>query len=533
VFFRGKSGTVSTEVAASERAFAAPALPDELIHPARTVSPSTGSSLGLLRRPPADVVAEVPPVEVRPTSRFRDWRRRYSTVTLIADALVAMLAVTATAMFYAPASHFALAKLVILVLGAALAWPLGIAICHGYDQRRIGVGDDEFRSVVHAVVLAIAAAAVPSAVVDKYGVVALSVVAIPAAGLLSVLVRVAGRRELRIKQASGRHVRRLVVVGSAAPAAELVDVLTREQHGMRVIGVCVPPQERGYAERAGLTVLGSLDDAAAAVRTYDADSVAVTGGEATRHRYLKRLAWSLEGVDVELLVHPGLIEVAGPRMHIRPHVGLPLLQVEQPHFSGWRRFVKRGADMALTSIFVVVFAPLLAAIAVAIKLDDGGPVFFRQVRVGLDGSTFTMWKFRSMHLDAEERLAELREQNPDVGLLFKLVDDPRITRIGKILRRFSLDELPQLFNVLGGSMSLVGPRPPLPIEVDSYEHQARRRLLVMPGVTGLWQVSGRSLLSWDETVRLDLRYVENWTLTLDLLILWKTAFAVLARKGAF
>ena len=172
-------------------------------------------------------------------------------------------------------------------------------------------------------------------------------------------------------------------------------------------------------------------------------------------------------------------------------------------------------------------------IALAIKLGDGGPVLFRQARVGLDGSTFTMLKFRSMRMDAEARLAELRSTNPNIGMMFKLQDDPRITRVGSFLRRYSLDELPQLFNVLGGSMSLVGPRPPLQSEVDGYEDHARRRLLVTPGVTGLWQVSGRSLLSWEETVRLDLRYVENWSLTLDLLILWKTIYAVAARKGAF
>jgi exopolysaccharide biosynthesis polyprenyl glycosylphosphotransferase len=236
---------------------------------------------------------------------------------------------------------------------------------------------------------------------------------------------------------------------------------------------------------------------------------------------------------VEILVHPGLVEVAGPRMHIRPHVGLPLLHVEQPHFTGWRRFVKRATDVLLTGIGLIIISPLMAAIALAIKINDGGPVIFRQTRVGLDGSTFTMYKFRSMHLDAEARIAELRAQNPEMGVLFKLQNDPRITTVGKFLRKFSLDELPQLFNVLRGSMSLVGPRPPLPAEVDSYEDHTRRRLLVTPGLTGLWQVSGRSLLSWEESVRLDLRYVENWTLTLDLLIMWKTFYAVLAKRGAF
>jgi exopolysaccharide biosynthesis polyprenyl glycosylphosphotransferase len=260
--------------------------------------------------------------------------------------------------------------------------------------------------------------------------------------------------------------------------------------------------------------------------------VAVTGSDATRRNELRELAWALEGVRVELLVHPGLIEVAGPRMHIRPYVGLPLLHVEQPHFTGWRRFVKRATDLALTVFGTLAIAPVLALVALAIKLEDGGPVIFKQSRVGLDGTTFTMFKFRSMHVDAEAKLAQLRAENPGIGVMFKMADDPRITRVGRFLRRFSLDELPQLFNVILGHMSLVGPRPPLQSEVDIYENHARRRLLVTPGVTGLWQVSGRSLLNWEETVRLDLRYVENWTLTMDLLILWKTVSAVLRRHGA-
>ncbi|HEX8507907.1 MAG TPA: sugar transferase, partial [Propionibacteriaceae bacterium] len=331
-----------------------------------------------------------------------------------------------------------------------------------------------------------------------------------------------------------RNVRRVIVVGSTYAAADLSAVLEREVHaGMQVIGVCVPAAEVARAQDAGLTVLGDLDRVPALIREFGADAVAVTGGEATRHHYLRELSWALEGAGVELLVHPGLIEVAGPRMHIRPYVGLPLLHVEQPHFTGWRRIIKRGADISFTGLGLLLAAPVLLAIAAAIKLSDGGPVIFRQTRVGLDGSTFTMFKFRSMHIDAESRLADLRANNPQLGAMFKLADDPRITTVGRFLRRFSLDELPQLVNVLAGSMSLVGPRPPLQSEVDQYEDHARRRLLVTPGLTGLWQVSGRSLLSWEETVRLDLRYIENWTLTLDLLIMWKTLFAVVARRGAF
>jgi lipopolysaccharide/colanic/teichoic acid biosynthesis glycosyltransferase len=188
----------------------------------------------------------------------------------------------------------------------------------------------------------------------------------------------------------------------------------------------------------------------------------------------------------------------------------------------------------VAAIALLLLSPLFIVLTLAVRWSSAGPALFRQVRVGRDGGTFMMLKFRSMYCDAEERLAELVDQS-DVrdGVLFKMRNDPRITRIGRLLRRYSLDELPQLINVLNGSMSLVGPRPPLPVEVAQYEDHVHRRLLVKPGVTGLWQVSGRSDLSWEESVRLDLRYVENWSLSEDLLILWKTARAVTLGSGAY
>ena len=243
--------------------------------------------------------------------------------------------------------------------------------------------------------------------------------------------------------------------------------------------------------------------------------------------------WRLEGSGVELLVAPGLIEVAGPRLHIRPFEGLPLLSVEQPRFEGWRRVVKGAVDRCAAAAALLVLAPVLLGIALAVRLTSSGPALFRQERIGINGRPFTMLKFRSMVVDADQRLAEIQAGNISDGLLFKMREDPRVTRVGRWLRRLSLDELPQLLNVLGGSMALVGPRPPLPNEVARYDSSVSRRLLVKPGLTGLWQVSGRSDLPWEEAVRLDLRYVENWSLALDLLILWKTARAVLSSSGAY
>jgi exopolysaccharide biosynthesis polyprenyl glycosylphosphotransferase len=506
--------------------------------PSHDLSPDTGHRA---RRADAlgttDVVEAAEPVErpvVSDSSNFAAWSRRYTIQLMLLDGLMGMLAVISTAVFFPYIISFSTPKLAVLILGAGIAWPIAIAISRGYERTKIGVGGDEMRAVLRAVVLAIAAGAVPSAVTERPGVVALCVMATPIAGALCLVVRFVMRKRLHHSQREGHNVRRVIVVGSAYAAADLVSVLQREtQCGMQVIGVCVPAADLSRAHDTELAVIGDLDQVPELVRLYRADAVAVTGGDATRHHYLRELSWALEGVGVELFVHPGLVEVAGPRMHIRPYVGLPLLHVEQPHFTGWRRLLKRATDLGLTSVGLVVISPVLAAIALAVKISDRGPVIFRQTRVGLDGSTFTMYKFRSMRVDAESRLAELRAQNPNIGMLFKLESDPRITRVGKFLRKYSLDELPQLINVLRGQMSLVGPRPPLQSEVDVYEDHARRRLLVTPGLTGLWQVSGRSLLSWEETVRLDLRYVENWTLTLDLLIMWKTFFAVLAKRGAF
>jgi exopolysaccharide biosynthesis polyprenyl glycosylphosphotransferase len=248
---------------------------------------------------------------------------------------------------------------------------------------------------------------------------------------------------------------------------------------------------------------------------------------------LRRLAWQLEKDDVELVVAPALMDVAGPRISIRPVAGLPLLHVDHPELSGARQLIKTLFDRVAALTFLLLLAPLFIVISVAIKINSSGPILFRQRRIGRDGRFFTVLKFRTMVPDAEQRKVELLQRNEHDGLLFKIKKDPRITSVGARLRRHSLDELPQLINVLRGDMSLVGPRPPLPEEVAKYGDDVRRRLVVRPGMTGLWQVSGRSDLSWEESVRLDLRYVENWSLMLDLQILWKTWSAVARGSGAY
>jgi exopolysaccharide biosynthesis polyprenyl glycosylphosphotransferase len=303
-------------------------------------------------------------------------------------------------------------------------------------------------------------------------------------------------------------------------------------HGLSVVAACVAgATEAGVI--AGVPVVGNLDGVADVVSRFDADTVAVLACPEMAGDRLRRLAWDLEKTGTDLCVAPALLDVAGPRTTIRPVAGLPLLHMDHPEFSGMRRIIKAAFDKLLALAGLIVALPLLALLALVITLDDGGPALFRQTRVGKDGHNFSVYKFRTMVTDAESRRADLSAHNQQQGPLFKIRKDPRITRAGSWLRRYSLDELPQLVNVLNGDMSLVGPRPALPEEAAMYGDHVRRRLAVKPGMTGLWQVNGRSDLSWDESVRLDLRYVENWSFMLDLQILWKTCAAVVHGSGAY
>ena len=359
---------------------------------------------------------------------------------------------------------------------------------------------------------------------------------LPALGLFTILGRYAARKRLHSLRATGACMNDTIVIGHAKPVVDLVRQSRREPyHGLRIIGACMPvsgPNEE--LSDLGVPVLGSFDDAIDVVSDLEIDSVAVLSCPEMDGPALRQLSWALEGSRAGLIVAPALMDVAGPRIAIRPMCGLPLLHVEQPELTGGRRVVKSALDRVAAALGLLVLLPLLAAVAVAVKLDSRGPILFKQKRVGRFGEEFTILKFRTMCQDAESMLPDVIHLNRNAdGLLFKAPDDPRLTRVGRILRKYSIDELPQLVNVLTGSMSLVGPRPPLPSEVARYHDHHHRRLLVKPGLTGLWQISGRADLSWEEAVRLDLRYVENWSLATDLLIIWKTAAVVLRGHGAY
>jgi exopolysaccharide biosynthesis polyprenyl glycosylphosphotransferase len=430
---------------------------------------------------------------------------------------------------------------VILTASLPVIWAASVALAGGYDGRLIGIGADEFRRVINAglgltAAIAILSYATKARVSREY-----LLTAMPCAATLTLFTRYMLRKRLHRLRTAGACMRRAVAVGHMAGVIELVQELRREPyHGLSIVAACLAENaggERfGPVEVAGTPVLGNLDQVIEAVRESAADTVAILACPEMNTGRLRRLAWELEKSGTDLCLAPALLDVAGPRTTVRPAAGMPLLYVDHPDLSGARQVIKSVLDKLGALSVLVLFFPFLLAVAVAIRMEDGGPSLFRQVRMGKDGRPFRLYKFRTMVPDAEQQKASLASLNEVDGVLFKIRNDPRITRIGAWLRRWSIDEVPQLLNVLKGEMSLVGPRPWALVpyeEAAKTTDQVQRRLAVRPGLTGLWQVSGRADLSWKESVRLDMRYVENWSFALDLQIMWKTLKAVTRRSGAY
>ncbi|WP_242454124.1 sugar transferase [Bailinhaonella thermotolerans] len=482
----------------------------------------------------AAVVRRPGPVAVgRPAERVPGWARRHQVLAFAADLVCALAAgVLAVLIRFGDVTPHA-APYAVTSLVFPLAWALALAASRAYDARIFGIGSDEFRRVARAGFALTAAVAIGAYVTKTDVARGYVVLALPACTLLTLWARYAMRRRLHRRRVRGQCMHRVVAVGHPAAVADLVTQFRRERyHGMEVVACCLPEADAARHRRiAGVPVLGDFSDVPLAVPLTGSDTVAVLACPEMDGVALRRLAWRLEKSRTDLVVAPALMEVAGPRTTIRPVAGLPLLHVEHPELAGASRVVKALFDRCVAALALLALTPLLLAVAIAVRSTGPGPVLFRQRRVGRDGRLFTLYKFRTMVEDAERLKVAL---DSDVqGVLFKVRHDPRITPVGAWLRRHSLDELPQLLNVLRGDMSLVGPRPPLPQEVAKYGDDVRRRLVVRPGMTGLWQVSGRSDLSWEESVRLDLRYVENWSLMLDLQILWKTWSAVVRGAGAY
>ncbi len=470
--------------------------------------------------------------------RISRWHRPYAVILLITDFLSAagagLLAISETPHPEAGFDSINEVYLIGLVL-LPLGWVTAIWGHGGYDRRYLGLGTDEFKRLVRASLTVVAVVSFLTLTL-KANVSRVATATVLLAALFLLLVtRYIARRVLHLFRRGGVGVHRMLLVGSLQDALEVNAVVARNPFaGLTPIAIYLT-QGRAAARGAASPLplfTGRDRNPVQLVRDLGADTIAVCGSAGSNATDLRRLAWQLEGTGVDLVVAPQLTDIAGPRVHIRPVEGLPLLHVEEPKISGLGWLMKNLMDRVAAATGLLLLSPVLLVTALLIRSSSPGPVMFRQARVGREGKKFWVWKFRTMYIDAEERLAQLVDQNETDGLLFKIKDDPRVTPIGRWLRRTSIDELPQLINVLKGEMSLVGPRP-LPAEDGDFLGDVRRRLLVRPGITGLWQVSGRSDLSWDDAVRLDLYYVDNWSLTFDLVILWRTLNAVLRSTGAY
>ncbi|QIG38536.1 sugar transferase [Microbacterium sp. 4R-513] len=471
------------------------------------------------------------------------WSRSYARALVVSDfAVIALALAVATIVgsqpYTLPLLHGGAAVSVWSVVGLiGVILLAALSMSGSRNARVVGVGTEEYRAILYSCFFSFASVALVAYLASLAGLHFILLVGLgsTAAGLL--LTRWASRRWLVAQRREGRMSDRVLVVGSEASVAQTARDLQRTPAaGLRVVGACTPSGRiADYIPGTEIPVSGSVSNVIEALGRVQADTVLISSANELSARTVRELSWALEPGRQHLIVAPSLTDIGGPRLHTRPVAGLPLVHVETPRYGGGKLYGKRAFDVVASGLLILLLAPILAAIALAVKLTSPGGAFFRQQRIGLGGETFDMLKFRSMYTDAEERLRELAFEARDRGndVMFKMKDDPRVTRAGKFLRRFSLDELPQLFNVFLGEMSLVGPRPPLEREVQQYSQSVHRRFLVKPGITGLWQVSGRSDLDWEETVRLDLFYVENWTMTGDLVILLKTVRAVIKSEGAY
>lgn len=422
-----------------------------------------------------------------------------------------------------------------IALTGALYWAVWMTTLSVHDSRKpavFGTGAEEYNRVIGATVTAIGLVTV--GLFLFFVPPQRSFLIVECLALVPLLLgRWLWRKRLHAQRRKQRNSYRTLLVGDRAKSRHIARQLRANPlAGFTIVGAVTAADSEGEL-LPGLPAAAGFDELMPSLDEFKVDTVIVTSADSLTPRKLRQLGWELEARKIDLIVATALTDVAGPRIHTRPVAGLPLTHVAYPSFSGWRYASKRALDVILASIGLIVTAPALAVFAALIKRDSPGPVFFSQQRVGLNGKPFTMYKLRSMTVDAEEQLAGLLDHNDGNGVQFKMFDDPRVTRVGRFIRKHSIDELPQLLNVVKGDMSLIGPRPPLVHEAAGYEAWVQRRLLIRPGMSGLWQVSGRSDLSWEESVRLDLNYVENWSLIADMLILWRTIRTVVKAEGAY
>jgi exopolysaccharide biosynthesis polyprenyl glycosylphosphotransferase len=473
----------------------------------------------------------------------RDWREIYAARMAITDLLVLIWVVfgvqiawfgfdTADVSFRGSASDLVVSYSTVSVL-VIVGWLACLQIFGTRESRVLGTGPDEYKLITNASLrlfglLAIGAFLLHIDVARGY-----ILLAFPLGTIVLLFSRWMWRQWLCVQRLGGRFVSRVVLVGSQTSVQHLATELGRQPaSGYLVVGACIQDGSGAVLSNPEIPVFRDIDELQAQMVMVSADTVIITNNSHLAPSRIRELSWSLEPGRQHLVVAPSLTDIGGPRIHTRPVSGLPLIHVETPTYGGRKHFAKRAFDILGAGTLVIILSPLLIILALVVRLTSKGPIMYRQERVGLRGKPFDMLKYRSMAVNADDQLASLLEaQGTSDTPLFKIHNDPRLTRVGGWLRKYSLDELLQLLNVLKGDMSLVGPRPQRDGEVALYDSAAHRRLLLKPGMSGLWQVSGRSSLSWEDSIRLDLYYVENWSLIGDLLILWRTAKAVVAPEG--
>lgn len=478
------------------------------------------------------------PVEIRKPDR---WRDRYARRLWLTDLVALVWVVYGTQIAWFGLGNVEVSiredsrinDVSYWVFSAVLvfAWMAALSLADTRDYRVIGTGPTEYANIARASFVLFGAVAIIAFLTRVDVARGFLLISLPLGILVLIVERWLWRQWLSAKRAGGEYSARVLLVGSRESVGQIARELQRHPDaGYRVVGACVPSGAiADTIEGTTIPIMGSVNAVERAIAVTGADTVAVTSTDELPPYKVKQISWALEAGKQHLVLAPSIVDIAGPRIHMRPTAGLPLIHVETPKFTRGQAFVKRATDIVGSLVLIALSSVVLIAVAIAVKATSSGPLLYKQERVGLNGNSFYMLKFRSMRVGADRELAALLQaQGTSEQPLFKVRDDPRITPVGKFLRKYSLDELPQFFNVLGGSMSLVGPRPQIAAEVALYSEVAKRRLLARPGITGLWQVSGRSTLEWEDAVKLDLYYVENWSLFGDMTILARTCKAVLA-----
>jgi exopolysaccharide biosynthesis polyprenyl glycosylphosphotransferase len=468
-----------------------------------------------------------------PTFRPR-WIRQYRWGLVLTDLVAVGLAVGIAFLlrFATELEHESVQRYLQVGIAITIGWTITVQGVGGYEIRHLSVGIQEYKYIFKSSAIVAGGIAACCYMIQFNVVRGYVALAVPIGASFLIVNRILWRRFVRRRRVAGEWTYRMLVIGTVESASNLSRLIARApQAGVHIVGACIEGQPSGTIVHGCIPVVGAPANAAAAAEATSAHIVAVAGSN-LGHLEIRELGWQLEDSGRELVMVPGLTEVAGPRVHVSPVEGLPLMWVDQPQFTGLARLVKRGVDLVGAVLLLSLFGPIWMLAAISVKLTSSGPMLFRQDRLGIHGGQFTVLKLRSMYQGSEHLRGSLTNEHLGEGALFKVRHDPRVTPIGRFIRRMSIDELPQLINVIRGDMSLVGPRPLATID-STYGGSARRRLLVRPGMTGLWQVSGRSNLDWEDAVRLDLYYVENWSLSMDAAIIARTLHTVVRSMGAY